>query len=236
MDPDPFSTTQWSVVVAARDASSAVARRALGELARTYWRPLYDYVRRRSYSPQDAEDMVQSFFLRFIEKNYLESVSAEKGRFRAFLLAALKHFLADEYDKKQAKKRGGAFRFFSMNTVDVESVSANYADAATDPEAAFHRAWAIAVLDETLVRLERQYREEGKGDLFTRLTPRLSGDESQPYDEIANALNMEAGAVRIAAHRLRRRYRTTLKGVIGETLNSGENIEDELRFLFTALG
>lgn len=235
MAQDPFMSTQWSMVLQARDASSVRARHALEELARAYWTPLHAYVRRRGYRPQEAEDLVQGFFLHFIEKEYLRSVSAEKGRFRAFLLACLKHFLADERDRSHALKRGGGRQDVSLAHLpqDLPAALPNISD---DLDDAYHRDWAVAVLAEALRRVAEKYEREGKTPLFQALYPRLSGDESKTYDELSQALSLEIGAVRTAVHRLRRRYRASLEAVVLETVEDGRSLKDELRVLFAAVG
>ena len=231
---DPFATTHWGLVVAARDAASGIAREAFGELFRTYAKPLNQYVLRRGYSREDADDLVQEFFSTFLEKEYLQSVSAEKGKFRAFLLAALKHFLSDEHDKRKARKRGGQFQFVSLSAPGLaEAAGVSPGD---DPERAFHRAWALAVLETALRRVECQYGQEGKAMMFGLLKPRLAGDGSQSFEQLGVALGMQAGAVRTAAFRLRRRYKTALMGVIAETVGNTESVEEELAFLRRALG
>lgn len=230
MRPDPFQTTQWSLVTTARDRSSLAAREAFDGLAQQYWHPLYTYVLRRGHSPEESEDLVQSFFVRFIEQDYLQTVSAEKGRFRAFLLACLKHFLADEYDKQQAQKRGGGMLALSIHAGDV----AEYA-AAGSADAAYNRAWAIAVLDESITRVESEYNGQQKAALFKRLRPRLEGVEELPYRELAAELDLSETALRKAAQRLRRRYKEIVREVIRDSLAPGENVEVELRDLFDAL-
>lgn len=229
MSSDPFETTHWSLIFQARGPAPSGAMRALNALARQYWRPLHDYVRRRGYSPQDAEDLTQGFFARFIEKDYLANVSGDKGRFRAFLLAAIKHYLADEYDRGNAQKRGGGQQAVTVAAID------NAPCEVSDPESAYNKAWALAVLEDATHRLERRYTQEGKHALFKLLRPRLGGDDSFTYDAAAERLQMDAGAVRTAAHRLRHRYKRAIEEVVLETLSPGENLQDELRFLLSAL-
>lgn len=235
MSPDPFQSTQWSLVVTARDRSSIAARQAFDGLAQRYWQPLYAYVRRRGHSPEESEDLVQEFFARFIEKDYLQSVSSDKGRFRAFLLACLKHFLADERDKQQAQKRGGGLKALSFDAGEVEATIIPRT-VAQSPDAAYDRAWAIAVLDESLARLEGAYTKDDKSALFTALKPRLQGVDELPYRDLAEELGLADAALRKAAQRLRQRYKETVRDVIRECLAPGENVEDELRYLFEALG
>jgi RNA polymerase sigma factor (sigma-70 family) len=236
MSPSAFDTTQWSFVAAARDGSSLAAREAFDGLARRYWQPLYAYVRRRGYSIHETEDLVQEFFARFIEKDYLQSVSADRGRFRSFLLACLKHFLADERDKQQAQKRGGGRKLLSIDAGLLEETLLPRVAAVPSPDAAYDRAWAIAVLDESLQRLEEEYARQGKGALFAALKPRLEGAEDLPYAALAAQLSLAEPALRKAAQRLRSRYRECVRQVIGASLTPEESVEDELRHLFAALG
>lgn len=236
MHQSAFDTTQWSLVAAARDGSSLAAREAFDGLARRYWQPLYAYVRRRGYTIHETEDLVQEFFARFIEKDYLQTVSADKGRFRSFLLACLKHFLADERDKQQAQKRGGGQKLLSIDADLLEETLLPRVATAPSPDAAYDRAWAIAVLDESLARLEAEYAKQANAAIFSLLKPRLEGNEDAPYSELAQALDLSEVAVRKAAQRLRKRYKDTVRKVIGESLSAHEQVNDELQLLFEALG
>lgn len=236
MHQNAFDTTQWSLVITARDRSSLAAREAFDGLARRYWQPLYAYVRRRGYTVHETEDLVQEFFARFIEKDYLQTVSADKGRFRSFLLACLKHFLADERDKHQAQKRGGGQKLLSIDADVVEGSLLPRVAAALSPDAAYDRAWAIAVLDESLRHLEGEYARQGKKTLFAALKPRLEGEEDLPYATLAVQLSLAEPALRKAAQRLRTRYRECVRQVISASLSPDESVEDELRLLFDALG
>ncbi|KAF0175240.1 MAG: DNA-directed RNA polymerase subunit sigma24 [Limisphaerales bacterium] len=233
---DVFVTTRWTVVLAAGRKSSPHSDRALGELCQTYWYPLYAYVRRRGHAKEDAEDLVQAFFARFLEKNYLDGLSAERGRFRAFLLASLKHFLANEWDKAQRQKRGGGSEHLSL---DWQSADGRFhlepADA-TSPDVAFDREWALALLGRVIARLQAECAAEGKADLFTHTKGFLTASAAAiPFAGAGARLGMEEGAVRVAVHRLRKRYRTLLRDEIAQTLADPAQVEEELRSLQAAL-
>ena len=207
---------------------------ALEQLCKTYWFPLYAYVRRRGHSKEDAEDLTQAFFTRFLEKNYIEGLSSERGRFRAFLLASLKNFLANEWDKSQRQKRGGAAQHLSLDwqTADTQfQVASNGAS----PDKEFDREWAVALLAKVIERLQRECAAEGNGDQFEQLKIFLSaGKGSIPYAEVARILGIEEGAVRVAVHRLRKRYRQLLSDEITQTLADPAQVDDEMQALFAA--
>ncbi len=231
-----FVTTRWSVVLKAGESDSPKAREALASLCQVYWRPLYAYVRRRGYQPADAEDLTQEFFARLLDRNDLTAVSPERGRFRSYLLAAMNHFLSDEWDKARARKRGGG-RVIRLETSVAESAYADsHADGLTG-ETLFDRRWAITVLEEVYQRLRREYEREGKGALFETLRFSLMGErDAAPYADLAAELRMSEGALKVAVHRLRRRYRMRLRELIAETVSSSGEVEDELRYLLRALG
>lgn len=234
---DYFVTTRWTVVLAAGGHGSAHSARALGELCQTYWYPLYAYVRRQGRSKEDAEDLVQAFFARFLERNYLEGLSAEHGKFRAFLLASLKHFLANEWDKAQRQKRGGGIEHLSLNWQSAdERYHLDPPDSAT-PEKAFDRAWALALLERVIARLEEECVKEGKRELFEQTKGYLMvGEAAIPYARAAEQLKLDEGAIRVVVHRLRKRYREILRDEIGQTLSNPAQVEEELRSLQEALG
>lgn len=232
---DVFVTTHWSMVLTAGRSDSTAARDALAKLCQTYWRPLYAYVRRRGYPPADAEDLTQAFFARLLERKDVGTVSPERGRFRSYLLAAMNHFLSDEWDKARAQKRGG------LRVIPFESSIAESADALDPadrltPEMLFDRRWAITVLEEVLQRLRREYERDGKGTLFEALRFSLMADSAAgSYAEIAGRLGMSEGAMKVAVHRLRQRYRRLLRELIAETVATPAEVEDELRCLRRAL-
>jgi RNA polymerase sigma factor (sigma-70 family) len=234
-NPDIFATTHWTVVMTAGRGNSPEARVALEELCRTYWFPLYAYVRRQTSTREDAEDLTQAFFARFLEKNYLEKLTSQKGKFRAFLLAALKHFLANEWDRANRQKRGGGVAPLSLDWQDAD---ARYQIEPVDtlsPDKLYDRTWAVTLLERVLARLRDENAADDKARLFQQLKGFLMvGAGAIPYGEAAARLNLTEGAVRVAVHRLRRRYRELLREEIGQTLSDAAQIEDEMKTLFSA--
>ena len=232
---DIFATTHWTVVLAAGRQHSPQAARALEELCRTYWFPLYAYVRRRGYAREDAEDLTQAFFTRLLEKNSFASLDAGKGKFRAFLLASVKHFLANARDKAHTLKRGGGSIPLSL---DWQTADTQFQVAATGepgPDQAFDREWAVALLARVIERLQNECAADGKAKLFEQLKLFLTAGNDEPAQgEVAQALGMEAGAVRVAIHRLRKRYRQLLRDEIAHTLTDQAMVDDEMRALFGA--
>lgn len=230
-----FATTHWTVVLAAGQRHTPQSDRALEELCRTYWFPLYAYVRRRGHTKEDAEDSVQAFFARFLAKNYLEGLSAERGRFRAFLLAALKNFLANEWKASQRLKRGGGAKNLSL---DWETADTKFQVAAVNepsPDQAFDREWALALLAKVIERLQAECVAEGRGKLFEHLKVFLAAGKGEAaHAAVAQALGLEEGAVRVAVHRLRKRYRVLLRNEIAQTLSDVAMVDEELRTLFGA--
>lgn len=224
------------MVLAAGRSDSTRAQSALSTLCQAYWYPLYAYVRRRGYSPHDAQDMTQEFFARLLEHNWLARASRERGRFRTFLLSALSHFLANEWDKARAQKRGGAVQFQPLQLDTAETrYGAEPADPVT-PEQCYERRWALALLDHVLTRLGDEYCAEQKGGVFEVLKPCLAGQrQSQPYVTLGAKLDMSEGAVKVAVHRMRQRYRAILKDEIAQTVSAPEEIEEEMRYLLAVL-
>ncbi len=232
---DIFATTHWTVVLAAGRRSTPQADRALEELCRAYWFPLYAYVRRRGHSKEDAEDLTQAFFARFLQKNYLEGLSAERGRFRAFLLASLKHFLANEWDHSQRQKRGGNVPHLSLDwqTADTQFQIADPAEPSSDKT--FDREWAVALLAQVIARLSAECEADGRGRQFAELKAFLTaGKDTLSPPDVARALGLNVGAVRVAVHRLRKRYRQLLREEIAQTLADPTQVEEEIRALFGA--
>lgn len=224
-------------MLAAGRKSSPQADVALEDLCRTYWFPLYAYVRRQSQSREDAEDLTQAFFARFLEKNYLEGLRSEKGKFRAFLLAALKHFLANEWDRAARQKRGGGVTPLSLDWQDADTRYHIEPADPLSPDKLYDRAWAVTLLERVITRLGDESAAEGKAKLFEILKPCLMvGKSAIPYPQAATELGMAEGAVRVAVHRLRRRYRELLREEIAQTLSDPAQVEDELRALFSAFG
>ncbi len=234
---DIFATTHWTVVLAAGRRSTPQADHALEELCRTYWYPLYAYVRRHGHSREDAEDLAQGFFASLLKRNYLESVSSEKGRFRAFLLAALKHFLANEYDRAGRQKRGGGVAPLSLDWQDADTrYQVDPADQLS-PDKLYDRAWAMTLLEQVIARLRAECAAEGRAGGFEQLKPFLMvGKSDISYAEAAARLGVNEGAARVAVHRLRKRYRELLRAEIAQTLSDPADLEEELRALFRAFG
>lgn len=231
-----FVTTHWSVVVTAGRSDTTRAQDALAKLCQTYWFPLYIYVRRRGHSPEDAQDLTQEFFARLLEHNWVKAADQAKGRFRSFLLSAMNCFLADEWDKARAQKRGGGVPLVPLQFDTAETrYGVEPADNVT-PERSFERRWALTLLEEVLKRLQAKYEAEGKADLFAALNPCLVGERtSQPYVELAAKLGMNEGAVKSAVHRLRQRYRQLLRDQIAQTVADPAEVDEELRHLFAVL-
>ena len=232
-----FASTQWSLVIAAGRQSSPAAKDALALLCKAYWAPLYAYVRRRGYSVADAQDLTQEFFTRLIEKNYLKSATPDRGRFRSFLLGSMKHFLINEWDRSNAKKRGGGAPHMSFEFADAETALIQDAFRKLTPEELFERRWALAVIDRALARLEREFVRAGKSELFNSLKAYLvDGSDGTSYAEMAILIGTSEGAVKVSAHRMRRRFRELLRAEIARTVATAEEIDDEVRHLIDVLG
>jgi len=232
-----FTPTHWSVVLAAAGQADTIqARDALEKLCRNYWLPIYVFVRRQGHGAHDAQDLTQEFFARLLERNFLAGVQREKGRFRSFLLASVKHFLANEWDKANAQKRGGGQVPISIdadlaeNSFEMEAVDTMTADRI------FERRWALALLDLVLRRLREEYTRDGKEKQFNELKATLTeGSRTVAYAEIARRLKTSEGAIKVAVHRLRQRYRELLRAEIADTVANAGEIDDEIRNLFAAL-
>lgn len=233
---DYFVTTRWTVVLSAGRKSSPQSERALSDLCQAYWFPLYAYVRRRGHTKEDAEDLTQAFFARFLEKNYLEGLSAERGKFRAFLLASLKHFLANEWDKSQRQKRGGGAVHLSLDWQSAEEKLQHEPPDHSSPDRIFDREWALALLERVIVRLRDEAARDGKSALFEQAKGYLMvGEATTPYADAAQVLGMDEGAVRVAVHRLRKQYRELLRDEIAQTLSDPAQVQNELYALQAAL-
>lgn len=232
-----FETTQWGVVLAAASERPSQAQPALAALCNTYWRPVYSYIRHRGSSVEDAKDLTQEFFAVLIERNSLKGVDPAKGRFRSFLLASVNHFLSNHYDVRNAKKRGGDVRFIRMDFTAMEERYLALACHEKSPEMLFDRGWALATIESALAQLRREYERHGNETLFNGLKGTLTGqDEQIPYRKLGDDLGLSEGAVKVAVHRMRRRYRDVLLEVIAQTMSQDESVEEELQLLFSALG
>ena len=231
-----FATTHWSVVLAAGQSNDAQASEALEQLCRVYWRPLYLFVRSSGYDEETAKDLTQAFFERLLEKDCVKDADATRGRFRSFLLAALKHFLANEWDREKAVKRGGRCRFVPLETTVVEAGLQRGTHGDLNPEQLFERRWAMALLDRVHQELEAEQIAGGKADLFSALQVYLTGDkERPPYSATAAQLGLSVEAVRKAAERLRHRYGQLLRQAVAQTVSSAGEVEAELRHLRVVL-
>jgi RNA polymerase sigma-70 factor (ECF subfamily) len=231
-----FKTTHWSTVLEAGHKDPAQAAAALNRLCRTYWYPLYTYVRRLGHGHDDAKDLTQEFFARLLERDSFSSVQPGRAKFRSFLLVALKRFLANEWRRANRQKRGGGQELISLDTEDTENRYLCEPVDAMTPEKAFERRWALTLLDQVLARLETEFSLEGKATLFKELSPFLSGDQAPgAYPEISQRLGLSEGALRVSVHRLRQRYRELLRLEIANTVGAPEEIDEEIRHLFASL-
>jgi len=230
-----FATTHWSVVLTAQGPGSPYATEALEKLCRTYWYPLYAYVRRRGHSVEDAQDLTQEFFAHLIEKHWLAEADRGKGRFRTFLLTALNHFIAKEWRRSRAVKRGGGRVLVSLD----DTAEARYAQEAASnltPEKIYDRRWALSLFDRALSRLREQYVAAGKTSLYDHLKGALSADPGEGgYARLGRELDLSPGAVAVAVHRLRQHYRQQVREEVAHTVDSPDDVEDEIRSLLAAL-
>ena len=235
MDPR-FHTTRWSVVLAARGGTEPASREALSELCQTYWAPLYAFVRRRGHAPEEARDLTQSYFLRLLEKKSLKDVTPEAGRFRSFLLVSLKHYLANEWDRDRALKRGGGIQFIEL---DGEVAESRFRSALADhltAEQVFERRWALEIIERSIERLRAEFEGAGKLERFEGLLSQLTGDDERTYRELADQLGMTEGALRVAIHRMRQRIGELLREEVAQTLVAPGDVESEIRHLLSVVG
>jgi RNA polymerase sigma factor (sigma-70 family) len=234
--PEQFATTHWSVVLSAKHTESAQSPEALEMLCRAYWYPLYTYVRRKGHSPHDAQDLTQEFFARLLKGNFLATVEQRKGRFRTFLLASLEHFLAKEWARANRQKRGGGVKVVSLEETDAEGRYLREPVEWASAQTLYERRWAMTLLDRALERLTEECRTANQSKLFERAQNMLAGDRGESsYAELARGLGMTEGAFKVAVHRLRQRYGRLLRMEIAETVASPDEVEAEIRFLFSVL-
>jgi DNA-directed RNA polymerase specialized sigma24 family protein len=229
---EAFATTHWSVVLSAGQSESPQAAQALERLCRSYWYPLYAYVRRRGYGQEDAQDLTQAFLLQLLERKSFARVERGKGRFRSFLLVGLNYFLADARDRAGAQKRGGGQ---PLLCIDAQAAERRYHLEPVDdhsPDKLFERRWALALLDQVLDRLEKEFSETGKAGLFQRLRVFLvAGQGEASYAQVAVELGMTGEAVKKAVHRMRRRYYALFREEIAQTVADPAEVADEMRYL-----
>lgn len=236
-EDDIFVTTRWTMVLAASDRASPQAERAMEEICQTYWFPLYAYVRRRGHSPENAEDLTQEFFRQLLENHWIENADREKGKLRAFLITAMKNFMAKECRKASAQKRGGGQPVLSINTGIAEG---RYASAAKPPsieaEALFDHQWALTLLELTMRRLKTEYNDAGKAERFAALKDGLFAPHQDiDYSTLAESLDLSVAATQVAVHRLRKRFRELYREEVAQTLPSGANLDEEIRYLAESL-
>jgi RNA polymerase sigma factor (sigma-70 family) len=231
-----FETTNWSLILQATAGSSTAARGALARLFEAYWLPVYAFIRRKGHSAVDAEDLTQAYFARFFEKDYLADFRPEAGRFRTFLRASVSHFLANEWDRARAQKRGGGRAPVSIDAATAEErLRLEPVDRLT-PEAIFERQWAAAVLARCLDLLRQEQASTGGRDRFERLKPFLGGDEeASSYEAVARALGLTESAVRVAVYRLRKRFCAVLREEVGRTVGTPAEVDGEIRWLLEAV-
>ena len=234
--PRCFLTTHWSVILAAKQETSAEADAALERLCQTYWLPLYFFVRRRGNAAHDAQDLTQEFFARLLAKEFLHAVDRSKGKFRSFLLAALEHFLAKEWRKAKAQKRGGKFTFVSINDDSAEQPYLQVPASNLSPEQLFEQQWAMTLLNQAVARLRDEYVASGKSALFEGIKIFLTGEKhAASYAELALKLNTTEAALKMAVSRMRQRYGELLREEIANTVSDPTEVEEELRAVIRAL-
>lgn len=235
-DGGQFHTTHWSVVLLAGESRAPQTDAALENLCRTYWPPLYAYVRRQGHSPHDAQDLTQEFFARLLEKKYLKLAAQERGRFRSFLLKSLQHFLVNEWVRGQAQKRGGGQKTFPLDEAAAEQSYLQQPAAQLTSENLYDKRWAMTLLDQAMTRLGADYAAAGKRALFDQLKPLLLTEgSSEAYRQLSDPLKMSEGAVKVAIHRLRQRFRDAVRTEIAQTVATPAEVDEELRCLMTAM-
>lgn len=231
-----FQTTQWSEVIALREGNPEQARAGLENLCRAYWYPIYAFVRREGHNPPDAQDLTQSFFARLLERRDFETVRRERGRLRSYLLAALRNFLTNEWQRVRAEKRGGSLTFIPLDELTAEGRFAREPVEELTAERIYERRWALTLLDAALARLEQESQAAGHGEWFSALRPSLLGEEdAPPQAEIARRLGVSENALKQALFRMRQRFRAVLRAEIAATVASPAEVEEELKFLAAAL-
>ncbi len=231
-----FATTQWTLVLDAGDQQSPGAHEALATLCEIYWYPLYVYLRRRGYPREEAEDLVQGFFTQVLEKGYMKAANRDRGRFRSFLLTSLKNFATNEWDRKTAKKRGGNKSVLSL---DFDTAEGRYRVEPADnltPEVIFDRRWALIQLGRAMARLDEEMAEAGNSERFDRLKGYLTGDsQGVRYAQVAENLEISESAVKVAVHRMRRRFGELLREEIARTVSTDDHVDEEIRYLLSSI-
>jgi DNA-directed RNA polymerase specialized sigma24 family protein len=230
-----FQTTSWTLVRAAAAHPTPDSRSALARLCQAYWHPVYAFIRRNGYDRDQSQDLSQEFFRLLLEKNYLLDANRERGRFRSFLLTSVKHFLANEWDRAHALKRGGFQMPVSIDQVEAEASYAPEAVEQRTPEILFERRWALLLMERAMNKLRAEFTEMEKADYFERIAPFLSGERAHGYGASAREMGVSAGALRQSVYRMRRKYRDLLRAEIAETVSNEEDVEEEIRFLLSTL-
>lgn len=231
-----FATTHWTVVLEAGRANSPAAAQALERLCSAYWYPLYAYIRRKGHTCHDAQDLVQDFFGRLLERNYFRLADRNRGRFRTFLLTSLQHFLTNEWQKANRAKRGGNHQFLSMDEEAAEVRFAGELAIQQPPDSLYDRGWAAILIERALVALRVEFEQSGKQELFERLKPFVWGEKSVlSYSAMAEQLKTTEGAIKVAIHRLRQRFGELLRCEIAQTVATPEDLEEELRYLSSVI-
>ncbi len=231
-----FATTRWSLVLSAGESGGDDSERALAELCEQYWYPLYAFARRHGHNTEDARDLTQAFFTKLLEKRDLRTADPSRGRFRTFLLSAMKNFMAGQWRKDHTLKRGGAVKVLSLDFDWAEQSYGHEPYHELSPEAIYERRWALGLLEQAVTDLQNEYAEAGNSELFTALKGFLgSTDEVLPYPELARRLGQKEGALRTAVSRLRSRWRKRIRELVAETVHDESEIQDELRSLIASL-
>lgn len=231
-----FATTHWSVVLAAGQTGDAGAEAALEKLCQSYWYPLYAYVRRQGKSPHDAQDLTQGFFVHFLEKEYFRLADREKGRFRSFLLTALKRYLINEYDRGNTLKRGGGKVHIELDKATAEELFSFEASDKSDIDKLYDRNWAFMVLEQARLLLKKEYVKEGKAERFSELAQFLPGEKAAAtYAQVAERLGVAEGTIKSDVHRMKQRFGQALRREIAHTLSNPAEIEEEIRYLIEAI-
>jgi len=234
--PGRFATTQWSLVTAAADPDNPSSLEALPALCSSYWQPIYVYLRRRGLDHEETLDLTQGFFAKLLEKHYLADARRERGRFRTFLLTALNHYVANEWDRERAQKRGGGVAAIPIDGSEAETTYRHEPSHDDTPERLFDRRWARTLLDAGLKRLREETVHREEAGRFERLLPLLSGEGDEGYRDLAAALGVGESALRVAVYRMRRRFRAILRDEVARTVGDRSSVDEELRHLFAVLG
>lgn len=236
MSARSFPTTHWSLILSSANDTGAAADAALAELCRAYWYPVYSFIRTRSSSADQAQDLTQEFFLHLLARGVFGAANPAAGRFRSFLAASLKHFLADQADRRNAQKRGGGVVMLPIDLTGAEERFTRDLAYGETPERIFDRQWALAVVTQTCDQLRDALTREGRSGLFHHLGAYLpGGSEPSSCADLAEQLGMTEGAIKVAIHRLRRRYRELLRANVSHTLANPKELDDEIRFLLRSL-